>query len=76
MFLKMIGVVKVKKYTVMAKDADNKGKWYVIDAEGAVLGRLATKVASHLRMVAWSCFPAKASSVYSCIRRSLAVWIR
>ncbi len=39
----------MKKYTVMAKDADNQGRWFVIDAEGAVLGRLATKVASHLR---------------------------
>jgi large subunit ribosomal protein L13 len=31
------------------KNSDNQGKWYVIDAENAVLGRLATKVATHLR---------------------------
>jgi large subunit ribosomal protein L13 len=39
----------VKKYTVSAKNSDNQGKWYVINAEDAILGRLATKVASHLR---------------------------
>jgi large subunit ribosomal protein L13 len=39
----------VKKYTVSAKNSDNQGKWYVINAEYAILGRLATKVASHLR---------------------------
>jgi len=39
----------VKKYTVSAKNSDNQGKWYVIDAENAVLGRLATTVATHLR---------------------------
>jgi large subunit ribosomal protein L13 len=39
----------VKKYTVSAKNSDNQGKWFVINAEDAVLGRLATKVASHLR---------------------------
>jgi len=39
----------VKKYTPSAKKTDNEGKWYVIDAEDAVLGRLATKVATHLR---------------------------
>jgi large subunit ribosomal protein L13 len=39
----------VKKYTVSAKSSDNKEKWWVVDAEEAVLGRLATTVASHLR---------------------------
>jgi large subunit ribosomal protein L13 len=39
----------VKKYTASAKNSDNPGKWYVIDAQDAVLGRLATKVATHLR---------------------------
>jgi len=39
----------VKKYTYSAKQSDNAGKWYVIDAEGLVLGRLASRVASHLR---------------------------
>jgi len=39
----------VKKYTYSAKESDNKGKWCVVDAEGAVLGRLASSVASRLR---------------------------
>jgi len=39
----------VKKYTYSAKDSDNKGKWYVVDAGGAVLGRLASSVAARLR---------------------------
>lgn len=39
----------MKKYTVSAKNSDNQGKWYVIDAENAVLGRLATRIATHLR---------------------------
>jgi large subunit ribosomal protein L13 len=39
----------VKKYTYSAKQSDNPGKWWVVDAEGAVLGRLATHVAARLR---------------------------
>lgn len=39
----------MKKYTYSAKQSDNAGKWYVIDAEGLVLGRLASRVASHLK---------------------------
>jgi len=39
----------VKKYTPSAKASDNPGKWYVVDADGAVLGRLASTVASYLR---------------------------
>lgn len=39
----------MKKYTYSAKSSDNKGKWCVVDANGAVLGRLATEVASRLR---------------------------
>lgn len=39
----------MKKYTYSAKNADNAGKWWVVDAEGAVLGRLAAKVAATLR---------------------------
>jgi large subunit ribosomal protein L13 len=39
----------VKKYTVSAKRSDNPQKWWVVDAEGAVLGRLATQVAARLR---------------------------
>jgi large subunit ribosomal protein L13 len=39
----------VKKYTYSAKRSDNTDKWYIVNAEGAVLGRLATFVASRLR---------------------------
>lgn len=39
----------VKKYTYSAKQSDVKGKWWLVDAEGAVLGRLATEIASRLR---------------------------
>ena len=39
----------MKKYTYSAKQSDNEGKWCVIDASGAILGRLASKVASHLQ---------------------------
>lgn len=39
----------MKKYTPSAKATDNPGKWYVVDANGAVLGRLAAAVASRLR---------------------------
>ena len=35
--------------TYMAKPADVQRKWYVVDAEGMVLGRLASQVASILR---------------------------
>jgi large subunit ribosomal protein L13 len=39
----------VKKYTYSAKNADNPNKWWLVDADGAVLGRLASKVAATLR---------------------------
>ena len=39
----------MKKYTYSAKNSDNEGRWSVVDASGAVLGRLATKIASHLQ---------------------------
>ena len=35
--------------TYMAKASDVQHKWYVVDAEGVVLGRLASQVASILR---------------------------
>ena len=35
--------------TYMAKAADVQRKWYVVDAEGVVLGRLASQVAAILR---------------------------
>jgi len=43
------GALKVKKYSFSAKRSDNPQKWYVIDANGAVLGRLASQVAQRLR---------------------------
>ena len=39
----------MKKYTFSAKKADNPQKWYLVDADGAVLGRLASQVAHRLR---------------------------
>ncbi|MBL0731568.1 MAG: 50S ribosomal protein L13 [Desulfosarcina sp.] len=39
----------MKKYTYSAKAEDNHDKWLVVDAEGAILGRLASNVASRLR---------------------------
>jgi large subunit ribosomal protein L13 len=39
----------VKKYTYSAKAGDNLNKWYVVNAEGLVLGRLASRVAARLR---------------------------
>ncbi len=39
----------MKKYTYSAKDSDNQDKWWVVDAEGAILGRLASQVAAILR---------------------------
>jgi large subunit ribosomal protein L13 len=39
----------VKKYTYLAKNADNQGKWLIVDADGMVLGRLASAVAARLR---------------------------
>jgi len=39
----------MKKYTYSAKASDNDGKWYLVDAEGQVLGRLAARIASRLK---------------------------
>jgi len=39
----------VKKYTYSAKQSDIQEKWWVVDAEGMVLGRLASVVAARLR---------------------------
>jgi large subunit ribosomal protein L13 len=39
----------VKKYTTSAKEGDVQGKWFIADADGAVLGRLASGVAARLR---------------------------
>ena len=39
----------MKKYTYSAKESDNKDNWLIADAKGAVLGRLASVIASRLR---------------------------
>ncbi len=39
----------MKKYTYSAKNTDNQGRWYLVDAENAILGRLASTVAARLR---------------------------
>lgn len=39
----------MKKYTYSAKDSDNEQKWCLVDAEGKVLGRLASAIAARLR---------------------------
>ena len=39
----------MKKYTYSANKTDNKDKWWVVDAENAVLGRLASSIAARLR---------------------------
>lgn len=39
----------MKKYTYSAKASDHEGKWWIVDAEGVVLGRLASTIASRLR---------------------------
>lgn len=39
----------MKKYTYFAKHSDIQIKWWVVDANGAILGRLASMIASRLR---------------------------
>ena len=39
----------MKKYTQSAKKDDSERKWYVVDAQDLILGRLASEVASRLR---------------------------
>jgi large subunit ribosomal protein L13 len=48
-FIKIRSAINVKKYTYSAKKSDNEGKWGLVDANGAILGRLATIVASRLQ---------------------------
>ena len=38
-----------KKKTYIPKEKDIKRKWYIVDADGKILGRLATRVADVLR---------------------------
>jgi large subunit ribosomal protein L13 len=42
-------VVTLKKSTYSAKKTDNNENWWIVDADGAVLGRLASVVASRLK---------------------------
>ncbi len=44
-----MGHLKLTKNTYTAKPADIERRWYVVDAEGQVLGRLASTVAQVLR---------------------------
>ena len=39
----------MKKYTYSARKSDNQGNWGLVDANGAVLGRLATTIAFRLQ---------------------------
>lgn len=39
----------MKKYTYSAKDTDKTDDWYVVNAEGHILGRIATEIARRLR---------------------------
>ncbi|MDL2268770.1 50S ribosomal protein L13 [Desulfosarcina sp. OttesenSCG-928-A07] len=39
----------MKKYTYSATNADNPNKWWIVDANGAVLGRMASQIAAALR---------------------------
>ena len=39
----------MKKYTYSAKKTDNKDNWFLVDADGAVLGRLASAIAARIR---------------------------
>ena len=41
--------LKLTRVTQSAKPADIERRWYVVDADGQVLGRLATRVATVLR---------------------------
>lgn len=41
--------MSTKTYSATAKDAEASRKWYVVDAEGLVLGRLAAEIAKRLR---------------------------
>ncbi len=39
----------MKKYTYSAKKTDNDDKWFIVDADGAILGRLASLIAARIR---------------------------
>lgn len=39
----------MKKYTYSARSIDKSDKWYVVNADGAILGRMASEIAARLR---------------------------
>jgi len=39
----------VKKYTYSARETDRSDKWYLVDADGVILGRMASEIAARLR---------------------------
>jgi large subunit ribosomal protein L13 len=43
------GIKKTNKTTKFATRSDNPNKWHLVDAEGKVLGRLASEVAKRIR---------------------------
>lgn len=43
------GIKKTNKVTKFATKKDNLNKWYLVDAEGKILGRLASEVAKRIR---------------------------
>ncbi len=47
--LRYCGVGKRSMKTYVAKESELKRRWYVIDAEGQVLGRMATRIVNILR---------------------------
>ena len=51
--------IQEMKTTVSAKPAEVKRAWYVIDAEGKTLGRIATEAAHRLR--------GKHKPIYTCL---------
>jgi large subunit ribosomal protein L13 len=48
-FINFRSANNVKKYTYSARKSDNEGKWSLVDADGAILGRVATIIASRLQ---------------------------
>ena len=43
------GIRKTNRITKFATKSENDHKWYVVDAEGKILGRLASEVAKRIR---------------------------
>ncbi|MFZ5564480.1 MAG: 50S ribosomal protein L13 [Thermodesulfobacteriota bacterium] len=39
----------MKKYTYSARSTDKSDKWYLVNADGAILGRMASEIAARLR---------------------------